>query len=248
MRPFVHLHLHTQYSILDGASNIDALLKKAQKDGMRGVAITDHGNMFGVKEFANAVKKINGKVKDEIKSLKAELEAATSEGNDTSLIQQKLADTEARLFKPIIGCECYVAHNTRHDKKGKENASGDHLIILAKNKIGYHNLVKLVSISHVEGFYYKPRVDKEILEQYKEGLIITSACLGGEVPRKISAGNLEAAEQSILWFKQQFGDDYYLEMQRHQTNSLNADRSIFPLQQQVNEQLINFSKNWGLNS
>ncbi len=143
MKNFIHLHVHTQYSILDGASNISALMSKAKEYEMKAVAITDHGKMFGVKAYHNIARR-NG-------------------------------------IKPIIGCEVYVAKNSRFDRKEKEDRSGDHLILLAKNKTGYQNLVKLVSYAWIEGHYYKPRIDKELLEKYHEGIIASSACLGGIV-------------------------------------------------------------------
>jgi DNA polymerase III subunit alpha len=175
--PYVHLHVHSQYSILDGAASIKGLVSKAKADGMPALALTDHGNMFGIKEFWDACKK---------------------EG-----------------VKPILGCETYVATRSRKSKDDKEDRSGDHLILLAKNHQGYKNLLKLVSLANIEGMYYKPRVDKEILEMYHEGLIVTSACLGGEVPQKIMANDLDGARETIAWFKRVFGDDYYLELQLH---------------------------------
>ncbi len=152
MTAFSHLHVHTQYSILDGASNISNLMDKVKSLGMEAVAITDHGNMFGVKEFhASALKK---------------------------------------GIKPVIGCEIYVAKRSIAEVSGKEDRSGDHLILLAKNLTGYKNLIKLVSIAWIKGFYYKPRIDKELLAQYKEGLIASSACLAGEIQDEILNGSL----------------------------------------------------------
>jgi len=208
MSGFTHLHVHTQYSILDGASAISSLMKKAKADGMKAIAITDHGNMFGVKEFHNYAKK------EEI--------------------------------KPIIGCEVYVAQNSRHLKKGKENLSGNHLILLAKNKQGYHNLIKLVSYGFTEGFYSKARIDKELLRKYHEGLIVSTSCLGGEIPQYILNNDLEKAEQTILEFKELFGDDFYLELQRHPTIDQKGDKDIFPLQQKVNKHLLEFSAKFGI--
>ncbi|MFO7922958.1 MAG: DNA polymerase III subunit alpha [Bacteroidales bacterium] len=200
MKNFTHLHVHTQYSILDGASNIKELIRKAKADGMTALAITDHGNMFGVKEFYN----------------------------------------EARLqkIKPIIGCEAYVAENSRFEKTGKEDRSGHHLILLAKNHTGYKNLVKLVSISYTEGFYYKPRIDKELLRKHREGIIVCSACLGGEVPQAVMNKGEKEAEKIILEFKEWFGDDYYLELQKHPSGDSEIDRDVLENQIKVNRQLV----------
>ena len=210
--PFVHLHVHTHYSLLDGMSTVPGLVEKAIKCGMKGVAITDHGNMFGIKEFIDYVgKKNKGKADDE-------------------------------KFKPIIGVEAYCARRTRFDKSQKEDGSGWHLVLLAKNKIGYQNLCKLVSTSWIDGYYYRPRIDKDVLKQYSEGLIVCSACLGGEVPRKIADGDIRGAEEAIQWFKDIFGDDYYLEMQRHQTNKPGADTTTYEKQVEVNKILIELAR------
>jgi DNA polymerase-3 subunit alpha len=197
MTAFSHLHVHTQYSILDGASNISHLIEKVKTLGMEAVAITDHGNMFGVKEFhANALKK---------------------------------------GIKPIIGCEIYVAKRSIAEMTGKEDRSGDHLILLAKNMTGYKNLIKLVSLAWIKGFYYKPRIDKELLASYKEGLIASSACLAGEIQDEILNGTIDGAEKALKSYLDLFGDDFYLEIQRHETNDPEADRTAFPLQQKVIE-------------
>lgn len=197
MSSFAHLHVHTQYSILDGASNISLLIDKVKALGMEAVAITDHGNMFGVKEFhATALKK---------------------------------------GIKPIIGCEIYVAKRSITDTSGKEDRSGDHLILLAKNLKGYKNLVKLVSTAWIKGFYYKPRIDKELLAQYSEGLIASSACLAGEIQDEILNGSLTGAEEALKAYIDIFGEDFYLEIQRHETNDPEADRTVFPLQEKVIE-------------
>jgi len=216
MARFTHLHVHTEYSTLDGASKIDVLIKKALADGMTAVAITDHGNMFGVKEFFNKIRKTSAALPD----------------------NQKL--------KPILGCEVYVAANSRFDKKGKENSSGDHLILLAKNKQGYHNLVKLVSLGWLEGFYYKPRIDKELLEKYHEGLIASSACLGGEIPRLIADGQIDTARETVQWFKSLFGEDYYLELQRHPSREPLFGEDVFPRQQEVNSVLLQLAAETGV--
>ncbi len=205
MIPFTHLHVHSQYSILDGAASVKGLVAKAKADGMTALALTDHGNMFGAKEFYDVCKK---------------------EG-----------------IKPIIGCETYVAEQSRHSKKdAKVDRSGYHLILLAKNHTGYRNLLKLVSLAYTEGFYYKPRIDKEILEKYSEGLIVSSACLGGEVPQHIMANSIQEAEETIKWFKSVFGEDYYLELQRHPSELPEMRRSVYENQVLVNAQILELAK------
>ena len=189
MEPFAHLHVHTEYSLLDGQCKIARLFAKAAADGMPGFAITDHGNMFGIKEFFDVAAKENGKREKE----------------------------GLPRVKPIFGCEVYVARRTLQQKEGKADMSGWHLILLAKNKKGYQNLIKAVSIGWVDGYYMRPRIDHTVLEQYHEDLICCSACLGGEIAKKFESGDLAAAEEAILWHKNLFGDDYYLELQRHKT-------------------------------
>ena len=246
MEPFIHLHVHTQYSLLDGQASIDALIDKAQKDGMNAIAVTDHGNMFGIKEFFNKVSKKNSKplgaIKDyekELKGLKSKTELTAEEQATLAGLPAKIEAEKKKIFKPIIGCECYCARFGRHSKLSTQNdRSGWHLIVLAKNENGYKNLIKIVSLSWTEGFYGRPRIDKELLEKYHEDLIICSACLGGEIPQHIMNGQIDKAEASILWFKNLFGDDYYLEMQRHETHKPGADTSTFPKQQEVNKVLI----------
>ena len=245
MNPFIHLHVHTQYSLLDGQASIDALLDKATKDGMRAIAVTDHGNMFGIKEFFNKVNKKNGKVQGTIKDLRKELkeletkaERSAEEEARLAELPKLVAEAEASLFKPIIGCECYCAREGRKKKDTKDDLSGWHLIVLAKTLKGYHNLIKMVSYAWTEGFYGRPRIDKELLEKYHEDLIVCSACLGGEIPQKIMAGKLKEAEEAVLWFKNLFGEDYYLEMQRHPTDREDADRSVYKHQVEVNKVLI----------
>lgn len=246
MEPFIHLHVHTQYSLLDGQASIDALIDKAQKDGMNAIAVTDHGNMFGIKEFFNKVSKKNSKplgaIKDyekELKGLKSKTELTAEEQATLAGLPAKIEAEKKKIFKPIIGCECYCARFGRHSKLSTQNdRSGWHLIVLAKNENGYKNLIKMVSLSWTEGFYGRPRIDKELLEKYHEDLIICSACLGGEIPQHIMNGQIDKAEASILWFKNLFGDDYYLEMQRHETHKPGADTSTFPKQQEVNKVLI----------
>ncbi len=223
MEDFVHLHVHTYYSILDGQASIPKLVDKAVGNGMRGMAITDHGNMMGIKEFFNYCKGVNGKRKD------AGLEP----------------------FKPIFGCEMYVVRNGRRltDKeKAKGDGGGNHLVVLAKNETGYHNLIKLVSKAWTEGFYNRPRTDHVELEKHHEGLIVCSACIAGEVPAKILNGDIAGAEEAVLWFKRVFGDDYYLELQRHEVKdpTIRANRETFPLQQQANKVIIELARKHGI--
>ena len=217
MQDFVHLHVHTQYSLLDGQTNIKKLVDKAVADGMRGVAVTDHGNMMGIKEFKNYCDKVNEKL-----------------------------DADKR-FKPIIGCEVYVAPRRKEQRDSKElDGANYHLILLAKNEKGYHNLIKIVSRAWTDGFYSHPRTDKYDLEKYHEGIICCSACLGGEVPRLISAGRIEEAEQVVQWFRNLFGDDYYLEMQRHKATVPNANHETYPAQVNVNNHLKEIAKKYGI--
>jgi len=219
MEDYVHLHVHTYYSILDGQSKISHLVDKAVADGMRGMAITDHGVMFGIKEFADYCEGVNKKRK--------------AEGKEP--------------FKPIFGCEMYVARHRKEDKV-KENGdkSGYHLIVLAKNYNGYRNLIKLVSRAWVDGYYYRPRTDHEDLERYHEDLIVCSACIAGEVPRYIQKGDIEGARKAVEWYKRVFGDDFYLELQRHEVKdpSLQANRTVFPIQQKVNRVLMQLAKEY----
>ncbi|MBQ2339440.1 MAG: PHP domain-containing protein, partial [Bacteroidaceae bacterium] len=209
MQDFVHLHVHTQYSILDGQASISKLVDKAIANGMKGMAVTDHGNMFGIKEFFNYVKKLKGKNK--------ELD-----------------------FKPIFGCEVYCARRGKEKKESKIDSGGWHLILLAKNATGYHNLIKIVSRAWVDGFYMRPRTDHADLEKYHEGIICCSACIAGEVPSYIRSEQIDKAEESIQWFKNLYGDDYYLELQRHEVKDpmQRANRETFPIQQQINRVLI----------
>jgi len=215
MESFVHLHVHTQYSLLDGQASVKRLVDKAIKDGMKGMAITDHGNMFAIKEFFNYVKGL--------KKRNPELD-----------------------FMPIFGCEMYCARRGMLHKECKEDQRGWHLILLAKNEHGYHNLIKMQSHAWVDGFYGTARIDHAELEKYHEGIIACSACLAGEVPSYILKGNLEKAEGSLQWFKNLFGEDYYLELQRHEVKDPNqrANRETFPLQQQVNAELIRLAKKY----
>ena len=221
MEDFIHLHVHTYYSILDGQSSIKRLVDKAVKDGMRGMAVTDHGDMFGIKEFHDYCIGVNK--------------------------QRKKDGLEP--FKPIFGCEMYVArYGPKEQKNGKQDQSGYHLIVLAKNYQGYKNLIKLVSRSWTDGYYMRPRTDHEDLERYHEGLIVCSACIAGEVPKKILNGDMEGARKAIEWHKRVFGDDYYLELMRHEVKdpSIRANRETFPLQQQANKALIELAHEYGV--
>ena len=206
MPDFVHLHVHTQYSILDGAAAIKPLIKRAKALGMNAIAITDHGNMYGVKTF-----------------------------HDTA--------TDAGV-KPILGCEVYVVKN--RFEKDKDEKAGDHLILLAKNLEGYHNLCKMVSYSFTEGFYYKPRIDKQLIEQYHEGLICCSACLGGEVPQAIMHNDIEEAERVVQWFKNIFGEDYYLELQLHPSGDPQKDADVYENQLRVNKVILELAAKYGV--
>ena len=253
MHDFVHLHVHSQYSILDGQASIQRLVDKAMADGMKGMALTDHGNMFGVKEFYNYVNKKNGKVKDEIKGLKKRIaalesgkETADNPAEEVAACKAKVTELEGKLFKPIIGCEMYVARRRLFDKEGKPDQSGYHLVVLAKNYKGYHNLIKLVSKAWTEGYYMRPRTDRVELEKYHEGLIVCTACLGGEVPRKIRAGQFAEAEETVQWYKRVFGDDYYLELQLHKATVPRANHEAYPLQLEVNKHLKEYSKKYGV--
>ena len=204
IRPFVHLHVHSYFSILDGQASVKELVDLAKADGMRGIALTDHGSMFGVKEFVNYVNKINGGPKAKIKEIEASL-AEAPEDQKPKLLKE-LEKAKKEIFTPIIGCECYCARRGRHMKETEKlDRSGYHLIVIAKNLVGYKNLIKMVSKSYTEGLYYRPRIDKELLEEHHEGLIISSACLGGEIPQLIMKGDYEGAKQSVLWFKSIFG-------------------------------------------
>ena len=253
MQDFVHLHVHTQYSILDGQASIPRLVDKAIANGMRGIAVTDHGDMFGIKEFFNYVNKKNGDTNGEIKSLKKRIgalesgkEAVDNPEAEIASCREQLEAAKKKLFKPIFGCEMYVARNRLEDKNGKPDQSGYHLVVLAKNAQGYHNLIKLVSKAWTKGFYMRPRTDRVELEKYHEGLIVCSACIGGEVPRRILAGQYAEAEEAIQWYKNLFGNNYYLELQRHKANVPRANHETYKLQQQVNEKLIEYSKKYNI--
>ena len=245
MGSFVHLHVHSHYSVLDGMSTISGLVDKASKNGMHAVALTDHGNMFGIKELFNYTKKKNGKVKSQIADLNKQLAVEGLSEAEQAEIQKQIDETKEKLFKPIIGVEAYVARRGRLSKEGGEDRSGYHLVLLAKNKKGYQNLCKLVSTSWIDGMYYRPRIDHELLEKYSEGIIASSACLGGEIHKKIERGNLAEAEEAVLWYKRVFGDDYYIELQRHKTDKPNADYSTYEKQMRQNEELIKLARKTG---
>ena len=221
MEDFIHLHVHTHYSILDGQSKIPRLVDKAVKDGMKGMAITDHGVMYGIKEFADYCAGVNkGRKKEGLEP-----------------------------FKPIFGCEMYVAHHRKESKSASDgDKSGYHLIVLENNFKGYKNLIKLVSRAWVDGFYFKPRTDRGDLEKYHEGLIICSACIAGEVPAKILNGDIEGAREAIEWYRRVFGEDYYLEIQRHEVKDPHqrANRETFPLQQRANKVILELAKEYGI--
>ena len=202
---FVHLHVHTQYSILDGQSSIDNLFNRAEELGMPGLAITDHGNMYGVKEFFKYAKKHPS-------------------------------------VKPVIGCEAYVSVG---DHRVKEKGYY-HLILLAKNYEGYKNLVKIVSTAHIEGMYYRPRVSHEVLEKYHEGLICSSACMAGEVPRAILAGDMKKVDEVIEWHKKVFGDDYYLEVMLHKTEVPGLSREVYDNQMIYNKVIFELAEKHGV--
>lgn len=197
---FTHFHVHSQYSILDGAASIPGLIDKAADDGMTALSLTDHGNMFGIKLFYDTCRK--------------------------------------KGIKPILGCEAYVARVSLYNHEKPIDRSGEHLIILAKNLQGYKNLMKLCSIAYTDGFYYRPRIDKTLLERYHEGLIISSACLGGEISQKIMAGDLQGAEKAALWYKNIFGEDYYLEIMRHPAADPRLRSEVYDNQQLCIQEIL----------
>ena len=249
---FTHLHVHSHYSVLDGMSKVPDLVDKAIKMGMPAIALTDHGCMYGIKELLDYTKKTNKKLK----------EKAKEEG------------TEFVPFIPIVGVEAYCARRSRlqRDKdlkavnaEGKAyivDQSGWHLILLAKNMQGYRNLCRIVSASFMEDSYYRrPRIDRDLLEEFHEGLICCSACLGGELPQKIMEGMsamggengnvksenfFQAAEETIEWYKNLFGEDYYIEIQRHQTTKPGADQHVYQVQREVNPVLVELAKKHGV--
>jgi len=206
---FVHLHVHTQYSILDGQASISGLFERAKELGMPALAITDHGNMYGVKEFLKVAKKFPE-------------------------------------VKPIIGCEIYVTRHYDHRIKDKDHRGYYHLILLAKNYNGYKNLMKIVSTGHIEGKYYdKPRVSHEIVEKYSQDLICCSACIAGEVPRAIIAGDMKGAEEAIMWHKRVFGEDFYLEVQQHKTQIPGQSQEVYEHQMTANAGIYELAEKTG---
>ena len=243
MHSFVHLHVHSQYSILDGQAAVTKLVDKARADGMPGIALTDHGNMFGIKVFTDYVNSINSGTDKAIKQLRGQLDSA--EGDERARLEAEIAAEQAKIFTPIIGCEMYVADGKLTEHEDKRD-TGRHLVVLAKNLTGYHNLIKLVSKSWTDGYYYHPRTDKTELAKHREGLIVLSACLGGEIPRLIMQGRLDEARASVQWFKDTFGDDYYLELQRHKPNADVVNTDTYPNQVAVNNVLIEWSKEMGV--
>lgn len=247
MQQFVHLHVHSQYSLLDGQADIKKLVDKAVKDGMPGMALTDHGNMFGIKEFANYAKKHNGKVDGKVKDLLSQAAEAEAAGDAAAAadLRAKAEEEKSHRFKAILGCEMYVANNSLHDRNDKTDR-GRHLIVLAKNQKGYKNLIKLVSQAWTEGFYSHPRTDKAALAAHREGLIICSACLGGEIPRLILSGRMDEADASVRWWKETFGDDYYIELQRHKTDVPGGNRDTYEEQQKVNPELMRLARKYDI--
>ena len=240
---FTHLHVHSHYSLLDGLSKVDEIVDKCIASGMNAVALTDHGNMYGIKDLLDYCKGIN--------------------------------KNREVPFKPIVGCEVYCARRGRHSMKDDKAVSGEgrtyvidrsgwHLILLAKNLEGYHNLCRLVSAGYMsDAFYHTPRIDKELLEQWHKGIICSSACLGGELPQKvldaishqpsalsvqeaIEQGVFAEAEETIEWFKGIFGEDYYIELQRHETQKPGGDQEVFLRQQQVTPVLIELAHKHGV--
>lgn len=218
---FAHLNVHSHYSIMDGCASIRELVDAAIKDRMPGIAITDNGNMFGIIEFFDYVSRINIERKEKGK----------------------------RPFKPIFGCELYVAKNGSKDQKGgHKDLKGFHLTVLAKNLTGYKNLVKIVSNSWTDGFYGSPRTDRADLEKYHEGLIVLSGSAGSEVFTKISKGDIEGLKETIRWYQQTFGEDYYLELHRCADYDLksNTTSHLMLEQQKVNTVLIQKAKEYDI--
>ncbi|MBR0196322.1 MAG: DNA polymerase III subunit alpha [Paludibacteraceae bacterium] len=251
---FAHLHVHSHYSLLDGLSKVEDIVDKCIATGMNAVALTDHGNMYGIKDLLDYCKKVNGD-------------------------RSKVIGEGYVPFKPIVGSEVYCARRGRHSMKDDKAVNGEgrtyvidrsgwHLILLAKNKEGYHNLCRLVSHGYMtDAFYHTPRIDKELLEKWHEGIICCSACLGGELPQKIlegverqktaslkdksiqtaiEAGVFKEAEETVKWFKALFGDDYYIELQRHETQKAGADVEVYERQKQVNPVLIELAKKYNV--
>ena len=206
---FAHLHVHTQYSILDGMSDIGKLFDRAEELGLAGLAITDHGNMYGVKDFCDVAKKHPN-------------------------------------IKPVVGCEIYVTRHYDHRLKDNDHKKYYHLILLAKNFEGYRNLMKIVSLGHIEGKYFRPRVSHEIVEQYHENLICCSACVAGEVPNRILAGDFAGADEAIEWHKRVFGEDYYLEVMLHRTEVPGLSPEVYELQKEYTAKIFDLAERHGV--
>ena len=252
---FTHLHVHSHYSVLDGMSKVPDLINKAMKTGMYALALTDHGNMYGIKDFMDTAKSVNGKTKDKIKEQEKILAKEDATEEEKANATKKIEELKKQIFKPIIGIEAYCARRglKLKDKDYREASpetgkmkivdnSGYHLILLAKNKKGYQNLCKLSSIAFIDGYYGSARIDKEVLEKYHEGIIASSACLGGEIPQFIIANKLDKAEESVLWFKRVFGDDFYIELQRHKTDKPDGARDTYEKQCVVNKVLVELAR------
>lgn len=249
MSQFVHLHVHSQYSLLDGQASVPGIVDKAIKDGMPGVALTDHGVMYGIKEFTNYINKKNKPIQSEIKDLKKILKKiedgkADADSPTKEEVLAQIEEKKAKIFTPIIGCEMYVANGSKTDRTDKFD-KGKHLVVLAKNKTGYRNLIKIVSEAWTEGFYFHPRTDKASIAAHHEGLIISSACLGGEIPRLLTAGDIEGAEKAVKWWKDLMGDDYYLELQRHVLPP-GADLDTYVRQKAIEPELIRIARKFDI--
>ena len=263
MVQFTHLHVHSHYSMLDGMSKVPDLVEKCRRTGMNSIALTDHGNMFGIKELSDYCKKINGASKAKLGDLEKDLKKAAGDDAKVAEIQAKIDELKEKMktevpFKPIFGIEAYCARrdhfiNRKYAEK-KENKdkvlasdkSGWHIILLAKNKKGYQNLCKLSSQAYIDGFYGRPRIDHALLEKYHEGVICASACLAGEVPSFLLAGKREEAEKSAQWFKNLFGDDYYIELQRHKTDKPNANTETYIEQERINPSLVEIARKYDI--
>lgn len=207
-KPFTHLHVHSGYSIQNVTTSMNLAIDKAIADGMEAIALTDHGNLFGIVPFYKECRR--------------------------------------KGIKPILGMEAYVARRTRHDKELPIDRGGEHLILLAKNRQGYQNLMKLSFIAYVEGYYYRPRVDKGLLEKYREGLIVLSGCLGGEICQKIMADDLEGAEAAARWYKEVFGEDYYLEVERHPAAAAKERAEVYDNQVKCNAGILRIGQKLGI--
>ncbi|MBQ1752459.1 MAG: PHP domain-containing protein, partial [Paludibacteraceae bacterium] len=260
---FTHLHVHSQFSILDGMSKIPELVSTAASYGMTALALTDHGNMYGIKEFTNEVNKYNGGPAKKLKEAQEEL-SKTDDPAKKAELEEKIVKLKEKVathkpMKAILGVEAYCARRTLFDKdpnykvhdykKDRDitiDRSGWHLILLAKNKKGYQNLCKIVSQAWIDGFYDRPRIDKDILEAHKEGLIVCSACLGGELPYYIMRDQVDEAEKSALWFKKVFGDDYYIELQRHKTDKPGGNTETYEQQCKVNPVLVEIARKYDI--